>query len=37
VVTNYKNTNLIADNSEKKMIRESIEVHSPNIAFANCK
>jgi hypothetical protein len=34
---NDKNTNPIVYNSEKKMIRESIQVHPPDIAFANCK
>lgn len=37
VTTNDKNTNLIGNNSEKKMIRESMKVHSSDIAFANCK
>jgi len=36
-MTDDKNTNFIANNPEKKMIRESIQVHPPDIAFANCK
>ena len=36
-MTNDKNTNLVVNNSEKKMIRESMEVQSPDIAFANCE
>ena len=32
-----KNSHVMSDNSEEKMIRESMQVHPPEIPFANCE
>jgi len=36
VTANNENANGVAGNAKKKVVRESIEVHAPEIAFADC-
>jgi hypothetical protein len=37
VMTNDEKANVVTGNSKKEMIRKTMKVHSPNIAFTNRK